>query len=157
MAAIIKLGQCFTYMAWLGGNEIKVLDSWSRGRGFKSHPVHCRLRPGHSRTPASVTKQLTIWCQNISLEVNRHTVWHTDPVSMVLQLRLGNSRSLPPYGSSGFGRRTLVLPAFASLSVVLCRYSISSTLVTLAYHHTCDKTWTLRVSSINWKTFLFRC
>jgi len=40
--------------------ERQIRESWSRGGGFDSHPLRCRVygpRTSHSRTPASVTEQ----------------------------------------------------------------------------------------------------
>jgi len=34
-------------LRWLGGVVVSVSDSWSRGRGFDSRPLHCRASYSH--------------------------------------------------------------------------------------------------------------
>jgi len=39
---------CYTLIAVIDlqwWSDVKTLDSWSTGPGFRSHPRHCRVRP----------------------------------------------------------------------------------------------------------------
>ena len=64
-----KLRVIFLSLTWACGSlsySDGTSDSWSRGQGFESHPLRCRVRPlaSRSRTPASVTEQ-----QNLVLTI----------------------------------------------------------------------------------------
>ena len=80
-------------------------DLWSRGRGFESHPLRCRVRPwaSHSRTPTSVTKQYILVlveggggdCRLYCAFEKYVAVWKVKVMRKLTMLRVGNTYNKP--------------------------------------------------------------